>query len=108
MLHTIAHLAPGHFHRNRDIAGTIHRRPVTYHPSCKGEKNQRLLCPECLHFDPRPEDGAGPGVGYCAKRDIVTRIRCECELFDQATPMKVEAKNRRIYGEIPNEGEEEE
>jgi hypothetical protein len=37
----------------------------------------------------------------------VTRIRCECELFEEATPMKVEAKNRKIYGTIGEEEEEE-
>ena len=79
---------------------------MTLHPSCKEGKKQRLLCPVCLHWDLRPEDGAGPGVGYCVKRDLVTRIRCECDLFEEATPMKVEAKNRSIYGTIPGEGEE--
>lgn len=38
----------------------------------------------------------------------MTRIRCECELFEEATPMKVEARNKSIYGQIPDEGEEEE
>lgn len=47
-------------------------------------------------------------MGYCLKRDIVTRIRCECELFEEATPMKVEARNRALYGIIPEESEEEE
>jgi hypothetical protein len=36
----------------------------------------------------------------------MTRIRCECNVFEEATPMKVEARNRNIYGTIPNEGEE--
>jgi hypothetical protein len=94
--------------RNPDIAGMTHTRPVTFHQSCKDGKKQRQLCPSCLHWDPRPEEGAGPGVGYCAKRDVVTRIRCECDVFEEATPMKVEARNRSIYGTIPEaeEGEE--
>ena len=92
--------------RNSDIAGTTHTLLVTLHQTCKDVKKQRLLCPACLHWDPRPEDGAGPGVGYCAKKDLVTRIRCECDVFEEATPMKVEAKNRSIYGTIPGEGEE--
>ena len=40
------------------------------------------------------------------KRDLVTRIRCECDVFEEATPTKVEARNRSIYGIIPGEGEE--
>ena len=92
--------------RNSDIAGTTHTLLVTLHQTCKDVKKQRLLCPSCLHWDPRPEDGAGPGVGYCAKKDLITRIRCECNVFEEATPMKVEAKNRSIYGTIPGEGEE--
>jgi len=38
----------------------------------------------------------------------MTRIRCECDVFVEATPMKVEARNRSIYGTIPDheEGEE--
>jgi len=79
---------------------------VTFHPSCKDVRRQRMLCPSCLHWDPRPEDAAGPGMGYCLRRDVVTRIRCECELFEEATPMKVEARNRAVYGVIPEEGEE--
>jgi hypothetical protein len=81
---------------------------VTFHPSCKNDKKQRLLCPECIHWDPRPEDGLGPSIGYCIKKDVQTRIRCECDVFEQATPMKLEAKKKRIYGEIPEEPEEEE
>lgn len=79
---------------------------MTSHPTCSDPKNKRQLCPVCLHWDPRPEEGDGPGVGYCAKRDIVTKIRCECNVFEEATPMKVEARDRSIYGTIPNEGEE--
>lgn len=80
---------------------------MTYHNTCDGSKRQRLLCPVCLHWDLRPEDAAGPGLGYCVRRDIVTRIRCECELFEEATRMKVEAKHRSIYGTIGEEEEEE-
>jgi hypothetical protein len=81
---------------------------VTSHPSCKGGKNERQLCPVCLSWDPRPEEGSGPGFGYCVKKDMMTRIRCECNLFEEATQMKVEARNRKIYGQINEEGEEEE
>jgi len=80
---------------------------VTYHSTCDNSKKQRLLCPVCLHWDPRPEDASGPGLGYCVRRDIVTRIRCECGLFEEATPTKVDAKNRSIYGTINGEEEEE-
>jgi len=81
---------------------------VSFHPTCKDPKKQRTLCPRCLHWDPRPEEGSGPGVGYCVRRDVMTRIRCECELFEEATPMKVDARNRAIYGQIQDESEEEE
>ena len=80
---------------------------MTFHPTCTDVKKQRLLCPDCLHWDPRPEEGTGPGQGYCVRRDLITRIRCECELFEEATPMKVEARNRNIYGQIGGEEEEE-
>lgn len=79
---------------------------MTSHPTCADPKNKRKLCPVCLHWDPRPEEGIGPGVGYCVKRDVMTRIRCECNVFEEATPMRVEARDRNIYGTIPNEGEE--
>lgn len=81
---------------------------MTFHPTCKDLRNQRPLCPVCLYWDPRPEDAAGPNMGYCVKRDIVTKIRCECGLFEEATPAKVEARNRAIYGTIPDEEGEEE
>lgn len=81
--------------------------PVTPHTTCKGDPRKRRLCPSCLHWDPRPEEGSGPGMGYCAKRDIITSVRCECEFFEEATKTKVEARNRKIYGEIDEEGEEE-
>ena len=51
----------------------------------------------------RPEDGAGPGLGYCSKRDIVTAVRCECEYFEEATQTKVEARNKSLYGEMEDE-----
>jgi hypothetical protein len=38
----------------------------------------------------------------------MTRIRCECDVFEEATAMRVEAKNRAIYGQINEEGGEEE
>jgi len=79
---------------------------MTFHPTCSDPKKQRQLCPVCLHWDPRPEEGSGPGVGYCVKRDIITRIRCECNVFEEATPSKVQARDRNIYGTIPSEGEE--
>lgn len=42
------------------------------------------------------------------KKDVMTRIRCECDVFEEATPMKVLARARAIYGLINEEGEEEE
>ena len=79
---------------------------MTPHTTCKDGQQKRRLCPSCLHWDMRPEDGSGSGMGYCAKRDIITSVRCECEFFEEATRSKVEAKNRKIYGEIEEDGEE--
>lgn len=81
---------------------------MAYHPTCTDLKKQRQLCPVCLNWDPRPEEGSGPGFGYCMKKDVMTRIRCECDVFEEATPMKVLARARAIYGLINEEGEEEE
>jgi hypothetical protein len=81
---------------------------VPTHPTCANSKSPRQLCPSCLHWDPRPEEGGGPGIGYCARKDLITRIRCECDVFEEATPMRVEAKNRAIYGQINEEEEGEE
>ena len=41
------------------------------------------------------------------KKDVMTRIRCECDVFEEATRSKVDARNRKIYGTINEEGEEE-
>ena len=85
-----------------------HTRPVNFHPTCKDTNKQRRLCPVCLHWDPRPEEGSGPGFGYCVRKDVMTRIRCECDVFVEATQSRVDAKNRKIYGTINEEGEGEE
>lgn len=78
------------------------------HKSCADSRNARRLCLACLYWDARPEDGSGPGMGYCSERDIITMVRCECEHFEEATREKVEDRNRDIYGEIEIESEEEE
>ncbi|MBU1158862.1 MAG: hypothetical protein KKE24_05950 [Candidatus Thermoplasmatota archaeon] len=80
---------------------------MTPHPTCADDPKKRRLCSACLYWDPRPEDGSGPGLGYCSKRDVVTMIRCECDRFEEATPSRVDARNRKIYGEIEEEGEDE-
>jgi len=47
-------------------------------------------------------------MGYCSKRDIVTLIRCSCELYQEATKTRVDARNRALYGQIDEGmGEEE-
>ncbi|MDQ1371314.1 MAG: hypothetical protein QG582_228 [Candidatus Thermoplasmatota archaeon] len=79
---------------------------MTPHPTCKEDPKKRRLCPSCLYWDPRPEEGSGPGMGYCTERDIITSVRCECDLFEQATKTKVEARDRALYGEINEESEE--
>jgi len=76
------------------------------YPACKDDPKKRKLCPVCLYWDPRPEEGSGPGMGYCSKRDIITLVRCACDFFEEATRTKVDARNRKIYGEIDEEGEE--
>jgi hypothetical protein len=76
--------------------------------SCKVDRKKKRLCPVCLHWDPRPEEMSGPGMGYCDERDIITMIRYECEHFEEATRSKVAAKNRDLYGEFEDEEDEEE
>lgn len=81
---------------------------MTLHNTCTNDKKKRQLCPACLFWDPRPEEGSGPGMGYCSKRDIVTLIRCSCELYQEATKTRVDARNRALYGQIDEGmGEEE-
>ncbi len=81
---------------------------MTDHSSCGGDRRKKRLCPLCLHWDPRPEDMSGPGMGYCIERDIITMVRCECDYYEEATKSKVEARNRELYGEYEDEEEEEE
>ena len=81
---------------------------VKVHNSCTDPKKARRLCLVCLYWDPRPEDGSGPGMGYCSERDIVTMVRCECEHFEEATKDKVDNRNREIYGEFEDEDDDEE
>jgi hypothetical protein len=65
------------------------------------------LCPKCMNWDPRPEDGYGPRVAYCIARDIVTSYWYECEYYEVATEEKRIARNKNIYGEFREEGSEE-
>lgn len=78
-------------------------RTVTTHQSCGSGPGAKRLCPACMHWDSRPEDGSGPGLGYCSKKDMMTLVRCECDLFDRITKTKVDERNRAIYGEIEEE-----
>lgn len=88
--------------------GRLITRIVTDHRTCKDSKSARRLCPICLYWDARPEDGSGPGIGYCSERDIITIARCECEHFEELTAAKVEARNKALYGEFEDEPEDEE
>jgi hypothetical protein len=81
---------------------------VTTHSSYKSDPRKKRLCPVCLHWDPRPEDMSGPGIGYCIERDIVTMIRYECEHFEEATKSKVAARERELYGDFEDEEQEDE
>jgi hypothetical protein len=65
------------------------------------------LCPKCINWDPRPEDGYGPRVAYCSARDIVTSYRFKCEYYEEASAEKRIARNKSIYGEFREEGGEE-
>lgn len=65
------------------------------------------LCPKCMNWDPRPEDGYGPRIAYCTARDIVTSFRYSCEYYEEATAEKRVARNKDIYGEFREEGGEE-
>ena len=71
------------------------------------KETREPLCPKCINWDPRPEDGYGPRVAYCIARDIVTAYRYECEFYDGATEEKRVARNKTIYGEFREEGSEE-
>jgi len=66
---------------------------------------RKPLCPTCLNWDPRPEDGYGPRVAYCIARDIVTSYWYKCEFFEEATNQKREERKRELYGN-PEEGGE--
>ena len=71
------------------------------------KETREPLCPRCINWDPRPEDGYGPRVAYCIARDIVTSYWYECEYFEEATEQKRAARNKSIYGEFQEEGSEE-
>ncbi len=68
-----------------------------------GKDGKEPLCPRCINWDPRPEDGYGPRVAYCIARDIVTSYWYKCEYFEEATEDKKLARNRSIYGEFREE-----
>ena len=80
---------------------------VKAHNTCKDSKSARRLCPSCLYWDARPEEGSGPGMGYCSERDMITMIRCECEYYEEATGERVDERNRKLYGELEPDDEEE-
>ena len=69
------------------------------------KENQTPLCPTCINWDPRPEDGYGPRVAYCIARDIVTSYWYKCEFYEEATIEKKEARNKELYGTIDGSGE---
>jgi len=71
------------------------------------EEKREPLCPRCINWDMRPEDGYGPRVAYCIARDIVTSYWYECEYFEEVTEQKRAARNKSIYGEFQEEGSEE-
>ena len=73
----------------------------------ENKEQREPLCPKCINWDPRPEDGYGPRVAYCVAKDIVTAYRYECEYYDGATKEKRIARNKSIYGEFREEGSEE-
>jgi|YelNatPaOPRAMG01_1025707.scaffolds.fasta_scaffold16071_4 hypothetical protein len=58
------------------------------------------LCPRCINWDPRPEDGFTPRIAYCTARDIVTSYWYECEYFEEATEERKEQRKRELYGDI--------
>jgi len=58
------------------------------------------LCPNCINWDPRPENGLGPRVAYCIARDIVTSYWYKCEYYEEATEHKKEARKKELYGNI--------
>lgn len=71
------------------------------------KETREPLCPTCINWDPRPEDGYGPRVAYCIARDIVTSYWYECEYYERATEEKRAERNKNLYGEFEEEGSEE-
>ncbi|MDH4122505.1 MAG: hypothetical protein OEV21_00220 [Thermoplasmata archaeon] len=63
------------------------------------------LCPTCLNWDPRPEDGLGPRIAYCIARDIVTSYWYKCEYYQKATDQTKEQRKREMYGNLEEENE---
>ncbi len=79
---------------------------MTTHQTCGNRPGEKKLCPVCMYWDSRPEDGAGPGLGYCSAKDVMTLVRCKCDSFDRVTQSKLDERNRELYGEIDDEEEE--
>ena len=69
----------------------------------KKSKSKEPLCPRCINWDPRPEEGLSLRSAYCIAREIVTAYRYECEYFEMATDALRQKRNREIYGEYPND-----
>jgi len=72
----------------------------------KSSNADKPLCPRCINWDSRPEEGVDLRSGYCIAKDIVTTYRYECEYFQEATEKLREERNRALYGEYPGDEEE--
>jgi len=76
-------------------------------PPSPTRRDQALnLCPRCLYWDRRPEDGLGERLGYCTQKEILTSYVTECRFYERATPDRVRQKSRELYGEFEAEEEE--
>lgn len=87
--------------RNPYLALTVLAAPV---PSSAAKRDPALnLCPRCLYWDRRPEDGLGHLTGYCTQKEIITSYVTECKFYERATPDRIRQKAIELYGELETE-----
>jgi len=71
------------------------------------KKGKEPLCPKCISWDPRPEDGQAMRSGYCIARDIVTSYRYECDYYEESTEKLREKRKIELYGQFNEEHDHE-
>lgn len=68
-------------------------------------EKRKPLCPICLNWDPRPEEGLGHRAAYCTAKEIVTFYVYECDLYEEATEDKQLKRKQELYGSFEAENE---